>query len=142
MGTWGTGTFENDIALDWIGCLRDGQSTGHVIAALRAVADTHTSEYVDSILANEALAAAEVVASAMERPDSWLPDLAAEWVTQFQPSFDRATVAMAVKAVRRVMVHSETQQLWDETKYAAEWRWTVSCLLGRLETILARQPGI
>lgn len=142
MGAWGTGAFENDTALDWIGCLRDAGSTAEVIAALQVVADSEPSEYIDSIQADEALAAAEIVAAAMEHVTPRLfPDLAAEWLAQYHPSFERETLVMAVRAVRRVLIDSETQQLWDETKYTAEWRWTMSNLISRLDSILIQQLG-
>ena len=65
MGTWDVGPFDNDTAADWCGDLHDAapaQRTSVVRSALTTVLD-NGDDYLDSNLADEAIAAAAIVAS-------------------------------------------------------------------------------
>src|SRR5690242_14698988 len=69
MGSWGTGTFENDTAVDWIGDFADGAGDVEMVrTALTTVADA--SGYIDADHGCEALAACEIVAAALGRAPS------------------------------------------------------------------------
>ena len=61
MGAWGKGTFDNDIALDWAGCLNDREDLTLIRETIAKVLSTG-SEYLELELACEAL-----------RPARWLP---------------------------------------------------------------------
>ena len=61
MGAWGKGTFDNDIALDWAGCLNDREDLTLIRETIAQVLSIG-SGYLELELACEALAACEVVA--------------------------------------------------------------------------------
>lgn len=72
MGAWGTGVFEDDEALDWVGGLAEAATLAPVVDALRA---TEASGYLEAPTCSAALAAAEVVAALNGKAESELRDL-------------------------------------------------------------------
>ncbi|MEV6508896.1 DUF4259 domain-containing protein [Streptomyces sp. NPDC051642] len=133
MGTWDVGPFDNDTAADWCGDLDDASPDarqGLVRDALARSADT--IDYLDARIADEAIAAAALVAAQCPGgdpahphygPDEPLPDLT-------------ALRALALQALDRVMTEpSELLELWDGSD-GTPWRATVS----RLRSTLTPQP--
>jgi hypothetical protein len=80
----------------------------------------------------EAIAAAEVVAAAVGRPSSGLPDSAARWVARHPGAVRAAVRAKALAAVRRVADRSETRELWHGSGDFDEWRAMIDDLSDRL----------
>ena len=79
MGTWGTGTFENDGASDWVYDLEETK------APVQFLSDTLKAglndEYLESGDAENALAAAEVVAALLGHPAANLPQSVTSWLS-------------------------------------------------------------
>jgi hypothetical protein len=73
MGAWGTASFDDDDAMDW---LDDAQSDGApLVAALpQRVAGLEPSSAIDLMTASDAVAAAELVACALGHCDPDLPE--------------------------------------------------------------------
>ena len=128
MGSWGTGAFENDTALDWVSELEDGGITAIESALDDAVRSSDLSGPTDV----EALAAAEVVAAATGQPLAGLSDDIAALAAHLAPSVTAEHIARARTAVERVLDASELAELWAETDDADEWRGLVEDLLQRL----------
>lgn len=64
MGTWDVGPFDNDTAADWCGGLDDAAPEAREEMVRAALAETAgTTDYLDSDVANEAIAAAALVAA-------------------------------------------------------------------------------
>ena len=61
MGAWGTGVFDNDTACDWVGELVESSDLSRIETTLDNVLQAG-SGYLEAPEAEEALAAAEVVA--------------------------------------------------------------------------------
>jgi uncharacterized protein DUF4259 len=111
MGAWGAGAFENDDASDWVHELEGRPDLGVVRDRLRAVIG---AEYVEVPEGAIAVAAAEVVAAALGRPSSSLPEVVSTWVSTV-PSVEAADVVLAQSGLARARADgSELAELWTE----------------------------
>ncbi|MCB8921536.1 MAG: DUF4259 domain-containing protein [Ardenticatenaceae bacterium] len=135
MGTWGVGSFENDMALDWL--FDFGENDFRLIdRTLAGVAHLTDVDYLDVVEASEALAAAECVAAAGGFPATNIPEDLQDWLDENSPiTLKPDYVVMARKATARVQSHSELQELWDDTDETEAWHTAVSDLLHRLSQI-------
>jgi hypothetical protein len=133
MGAWGTGIFENDDASDWVWELEDDDTGSVIVDALSAVVDTPLEDLVEAPEACNALAAAEVVASASGKTVSALPGEATEWIGRNSGLVDATLIALARNAVDRIAINSELKDLWDEAG-DTEWEQVVNGLRTRLGT--------
>ncbi|HVQ93585.1 MAG TPA: DUF4259 domain-containing protein [Mycobacteriales bacterium] len=117
MGAWDTGPFDNDGAADWCGELQDADPADRarlIRAALASAVDE--GDYLDVDVAQEAVAAAAVVAS--QRVGGRPLDSA------YAPDFLRAgasidlsddVIPLAVRALDRIVgENSEWRDLWQE----------------------------
>jgi hypothetical protein len=79
MGAWGTGSFENDDALDFLAELeRKGQAA--IERALDKVTTLGAAEYLEAPEASAAIAASEVIVALRDRDISRIPEDAGRWV--------------------------------------------------------------
>jgi hypothetical protein len=74
MGAWGSDSFENDDASDWVADLCDAPDHAAIVNTLSTVADIGASEYLEATDCSVGIAAAEVVAALKGVPNSNLPD--------------------------------------------------------------------
>lgn len=135
MGTWGTGSFANDVALDW---LYDFEANDFrlIDRTLAGAAHLTGADDLDLVEACEVLAAAECVAAAGGYPAAQIPDELQAWLDANQPiTLKPDFVVMARQAVARVKGRSELQELWEETDEAEEWHTAVADLQQRLAQI-------
>lgn len=133
MGCWGTGTFENDDALDWAFDLGEGSGLDPVQRVLRAPCD---GDFLEAPDACEALAAAEVVAALLSRPASDLPVDVARWVAEHRGLDARPYREAALAHVRAALGNnSELRELWAENEPDFPfWKATVEALIARLSS--------
>jgi Domain of unknown function (DUF4259) len=130
MGTWDTGSFENDDAMDWVAELEiDG--LGAVDAAFDALFDA-LENYLDAGLCANALAAAEVVAALRGRPAADFPVEVEDWLAAHPGAPGDELAAAARRAVDLVLGDSELAELWSESPEAPAWRAGVEELRARL----------
>ena len=130
MGAWGTGSFENDDALDWMGDLAESGDAAAVESALKVVAES--TGYLEAPEGSAALAAAEVVAALRGQPAGDLPEEVALFTRgRARPSPE--LVATARAAVERVLQDSELRELWEETDDFETWQAGVADLVRRLQ---------
>lgn len=132
MGTWGSGVFANDDAMDWIAGLEDTDDIGVVERALAAV--TGADSYLEAPACAEALAAAEVIATLRKQPGPDVPSEVFEWMARVGREMPPTLPQEAQRAIDRVLADSELQELWEEAGEPgiAEWRATLAELRGRL----------
>ena len=115
MGAWGAGVFDNDDASDWVWELEDDSDGQVLIEALSEIVDTPVDEQPEAPECSNALAAAEVVASARAAVStSHLPTEASVWIQANRTLVTPALVALASGAVERIAIDSELKDLWDE----------------------------
>jgi Domain of unknown function (DUF4259)/Immunity protein 26 len=114
MGAWGPGSFENDDALDFVVRLeREGAAA--IRAALEDVAGLSARDYPEAPDASSAIAAGEIVAAARDGDVSRLPKAAQDWLDGHDDSVAvPALLALARRAVERVLMRSELKELWEE----------------------------
>lgn len=132
MGASGTGTFDDDDAMDWLDSF-ESDGPGAMKSALTTVAELGREDYLEAPEASHALAAAELVAAALGGEDDRLPD-------GFRPRFakhidainDVDLTKLARKAVLRVLRSSELKELREDSG-DEEWEEGVRDLLERLK---------
>jgi hypothetical protein len=130
MGAWGTGSFDNDDASDWIYELEESPD----VAVVRRALDIRSAPYLEAPEGSTAIAAAEVVAAARGRPAASLPDSVTAWVAEHGSTVEESDVILAVAALDRVLADdSELRDLWAVTDEDA-WRDAVHDLQRRLGT--------
>lgn len=136
MGTWDVGSFGNDTAADWAIGLEEADNLSYVQAALDRVASAEATKPVPSEAAEEAIAAAEVVARLRGQwgeEDAYSAP-ADEWVRANPFTAPSALVEKAVAVLDRVLTPpSELLELWEETDEAGAWIQAVRELRGRLK---------
>lgn len=132
MGTWGHLPFENDAASDWVWELEGAEDLSVLSDPLEVINETDADDYLEG--AEEAVAAAEVVAALLGRPLDELPEEVEEFVAQNskkKPS--QALVKQAIKAITRITGAEELKDLWDDEGEYTKWKEAVDDLLGRLK---------
>jgi hypothetical protein len=107
MGAWGSGSFENDAALDWAGEVQSIDDVRKPFDRLKA----EDSGTVDADLACEVVAAAETVAMLMGRKS---PDFPEDLAERLSGELDNAVYHQARSALMQVMRNSELAELWQE----------------------------
>jgi hypothetical protein len=128
MGAWGTAAFDNDDASDWVYEL-EANGIAAVEGAIAAAIESTQLEQPTDV---SAVAAAEVVAAALGRPDDRLrPDILG-LANGIAPNVTVAHAQRARAAVERVLVSSEVADLWAESDDNDVWRASVQDLLRRL----------
>jgi hypothetical protein len=133
MGSWGVLPFENDDALDWVWELEDAEDFAVLELSLEQVARAEPDEYVEAADAEEALAAAEVVAALLGKPLEELPEPVEDFLQRSRGKKpDAKLVSLAAKAVKRIQSSSELKDLWEASDDAEKWDEVVEELLSRL----------
>ena len=136
MGAWGTGSFENDDAHDWLNDFFDAPSMEAVEEALTTVAAFDADEYLEMPECGAALAAAEIVAALRGAPSSDLPADVTLWVREQRErdtSADARLVGLARRAVGRVKADSEMNDTWINEATRQQWLTRVADLEARLD---------
>lgn len=130
MGTWNTGSFDNDDALDWLYELEEAVDLEILEDAFETIFDQQDGmpDGPDCMIA---LAAAEVVACLLGNPDENVPDEVVSWVKN-RPEPEDDLIKQARGAIRIILRNSELKQLWSETDDYAEWMAVSEALLARL----------
>jgi hypothetical protein len=123
LAVWGTGPFDNDDAWELLSVLMATTGTGIVAVALDAAASLPQDEPLPAPEAAMAVAAAEVVATALGRPGPGVPEEVRAWVLGNRHDFDTTlTRPMAREAVARVeRPRSELLTRWERDGREEPW---------------------
>jgi Domain of unknown function (DUF4259) len=136
VGAWGSGSFENDTALDWAAGVQSIDEVHGPFERLKAVG----SGDVDADLACEVVAAAETVAMLMGRKSPDFPDDLAERISG---ELDSRVYDQARSALIQVMRNSELAELWQEGAEETgnnEWLESLTGLIERLNPDVEAEP--
>jgi len=134
MAAWGTGSFENDDARDFLGELHSKQPDDlKQILARAAGRDGEPADYLEAPESSVIVAAAEVVATAKGAPPETVPHQIAEWVRKIEGAPSAEMNELARRAVNRVRLNSELKDLWLEAEGLNEWSAVLHDLEQRLE---------
>lgn len=126
MGTWESGIFENDTALDWIAGLKPPKKklfglfnkTDPIAYPSKAIQLALDADYIETSIGEEGLAAAECFAALGGHPAPNLPAEIRDWVSTVKGmSTDEDYNLWAAEAVWRIQdaEESELRQLWAES---------------------------
>jgi hypothetical protein len=137
MGAWGSGSFENDTALDWATEVRSVADVREPFERLKALTDAGgggETLHLDADFASELIAAAETVAMLMGRRIPGFPEeLAGRLADAGEP--DGLLFHQARNAVCLVLRTSELAELWQEAAVESginEWHVAITGLIDRL----------
>lgn len=138
MGAWGTGSFENDDAHDWLNDFFDAPSLAAVEEPLKIAAEFDAREYLEMPECGAAVAAAEIVAGLVGTPNPDMPDDLKQWV-QGQQEQNLASglrfVNLAQRAVARVRFDSEMKDSWIDEDLRQKWYAEMTNLETRLSRV-------
>ena len=139
MGTWDSGTFDNDTALDFVYFISEsGYDFTVVRDALMQVEQLAEDEYLEEFLSCNALVAAEIICALKGKPISTMPeDLLAQFPA-WENELQQTDSILASRVVQRILNNSELRDLWFEGNaiddhFADEWVENVNDVLTRLK---------
>ncbi len=121
MGSFDTGNFGNDAALDFIDDLIETGNLDVLHEAFEFVLDLTEDDFLETHECQETLAAAEVIALALGNPCENLPEELAEWMEGTTLKSKEILRQKAIGACRRVREQSELRDLWEETEEFDAW---------------------
>ncbi len=130
MGAWGTGSFENDDARDWVAGLGTMAPEDLTKIFARAADDP---QYLEGPAAYVTVAAGEVVAALKGAPGAGVPAAVVEWVGRHPGALTAGLTDLAGRAVDRVRRNSELKDLWMQADGLNEWIAAIGELQGRIE---------
>ncbi len=134
MGAWGSNSFENDDACDWSGGLVECHDLSLVEEAFQTVLEVG-DEYLEASHAQEAIAAAEVLARLRGNwgPRSAYTEDMDAWVTAHPQSVSQTLLARGTSVLDRILAPgSELADLWEDSDCFAEWKAAVADLRRRV----------
>jgi len=130
MGAWSHEPFGNDTASDWAYGLVEQKDLSLVAQAIQNILD-NGDEYLDSDLAVEAVAAAEVLAKALGRgtqTDAYTEEVDA-WLKSVAPKPSSDLLSKARDALTRIVgPDSELKELWEESDDFDVWESSIKAL--------------
>ena len=134
MGAWGPGTFEDDVAIDWLEDLYDSDP----FAFFRECLDLGGQvDYVEYVACVGVTCSAEMIHGLLHGPRDGHPEAALAWLTEHQTLSVWALLPDAILGMRRVLsTDSEMRVMWeDEDEIFPQWVATTDNLLKRLLAI-------
>jgi len=135
MGAWDTTVFGNDSACDWLSELMESEGSGMLEEALDAVLGLG-DDVIEASVAEEGLAAAEVVAWAggNPKPTDEAGDDLQSWIDDQDVEAEGSLQQRALRVVDRVFNEPcELLESWQESEDFAEWRKSLADLKERLQ---------
>ncbi len=132
MGAWGTGAFDNDSAGDFTDAVCEGGGLAALQDAFEHVLEAG-DEYLEAPTAEEAVAAAAIVARLKDGAALPGEDKIEAWIAQDRPAASPDLIAKARDALRRVLADpSELMELWSESEEFPDFEAGINELLRRL----------
>lgn len=129
MAAWGSGTFDNEDAQEWLKEL--AQLTAEDLTTLLSRADR--SDYLEARESSVIVAAAEAIAALQGAPAEAAPRAIVEWANKSKAQPQPDVSALAIRAVQRVRTDSELKDLWLEADGLNEWSASLRDLEKRLD---------
>jgi hypothetical protein len=132
MGAWGSDSFKNDDASDWVADFCDAPDQTLIANTLSAIANMDADEYLEAPDCSVGIAAAELVAALKSASNPNLSEDTKKCLSSLGIKADPSLVALALKAMERIRTNSELKELWDESETPEDWYQSVSSLEKRL----------
>jgi hypothetical protein len=132
MAAWGSGSFENDDAVDWLAELPTIAPDGLIEVLTRIFSQAADDpNYFEAPAASVVVAAAEVIAALNGSPAHETPPEIAKCAANRQPPTPELK-ALALRALDRVRKNSELKDLWLEADGLNEWTVAIQDLQNRV----------
>jgi hypothetical protein len=131
MGSWGLGSFEDDVAVDWLEDLYDSDAFAFFSVCL----DLSGERDLGHVACVGVVCTAEIIHGLLRGPRQGLPDAAVQWIENHQhfPA-DLFRLAAVAGLLRVLDSASEMHQRWeDQTVDFLAWRSHIGDLLSRLQ---------
>jgi hypothetical protein len=137
MGTWATGAFGNDFALDWAQDLQESKDLFFIEDTLNNVLSADSAHYLEAPFGAEGLAAIEVLARLYGKPGEQDEDSAEidAWVAEVSKKAKRRTdlIDKSLRAIEHILSErSELRELWQDSDEFDNWRASVDDLKARI----------
>jgi hypothetical protein len=133
MGTWGTGSFENDQALDWLAELME---TNDLSLLEESLVIKDIQSYLDVNIAIDIIVACEIVAALLNKSSEKLPNDAKKWIKKNNNLDAMCLVAKCKNGLSRIVAkNSEIKELWEESDSFGEWMTKIKELTSRINSI-------
>lgn len=130
MSASGSGSFENDAAMDWVAELEGYSDDSPIVDALNTVID-QADDYPEEPDCSIAIAAAEVVAAQLGNPHTDCPEEIETWV-EGHPTPSSTRIAQARQVIEGIQIDSELKDFWKESDEFEAWQERIDDLLSRL----------
>lgn len=130
MAAWGTDSFANDDALDWLVAFTDAPSVEMLRDTLQGVLGD--DDDLDATYCAEALAAAEIVAALSGRSSPAMPPDLQQWLGEDHGLTSGDLVRLARAAVGQVFKSSDLRELWEGSEDWPRWEKEMKDLVARL----------
>ncbi|MFC4992269.1 DUF4259 domain-containing protein [Rubritalea tangerina] len=118
MAAWGTKTFEEDTANDWIQELIDSDEPREFLVDSLST----DSGYVEADQGSTILAAGETLIALLDEPRAGVPGELVDWVGDNECDDVSDLPAIAVGSVDKVLSEeSELREIWSESEEFDEW---------------------
>jgi hypothetical protein len=137
MGTWATGAFGNDFALDWAQDLQESKDLFFIEDTLNNVLSADSAHYLEAPFGAEGLAAIEVLARLYGKPGEQDEDSAEidAWVAEVSKKVKRRSdlIDKSLRAIEHILSErSELRELWQDSDEYDNWRASVDDLKARI----------
>jgi hypothetical protein len=137
MGTWGLGTFEDDLACDWLEDLHDSDPLAFFVQCLTLT----ESQELDLLACIGVVCTAEMMHALLREPRSGLPPLARHWVDAHKSLHVLPLLPQAITGLAQVLrSDSEMYQRWEDHQDGFEdWLRQTDDLRCQLRLILVQR---
>jgi len=134
MGAWGPGTFEDDLAVDWLEDLFESDPEAFFAACL----DLSGLDDLPYLACIGVLCTAEMIHSLVREPRDDLPGAARRWTRDHRNlNVDRFVASALIGLDRVADERSEMHERWlDHAEQYGQWRSRIDDLIKRLEAVL------
>lgn len=133
MATWGTKTFEDDAATDWLAELIDAVESREFLLANITLADDEPG-YDTGVIC---LAACEVIIALLDEPRKGLPEELRDWLADNECDDITDLPEKALDALNIVLSDgSELLEAWKDQDDYADWRESVDELAEIMEQLV------
>ncbi len=134
MGSWGLGTFDDDIACDWVEDLYDSDPLAFFVQCL----DLTGLNELDYLACIGVVCTAESIHALLRQPREGLPEAVCRWAERHSDLDVMPLLPDVIAGLRRVMDrHSELHLRWeDNEEMYHRWMDQMYDLIRRLESIL------
>jgi hypothetical protein len=135
MGTWGTGPFENDLAMDWFTELEEETSFSVI---RRKIEEVITDDYLDADLVQEAVASLAIIVAIKTGDEDLLPEFETSsldnLIELFAHKINDNILSLCEDAFGIITREEDNElyELWEEEDLLEDWLAYIEDLQERL----------